>query len=120
MQAYKYKQLALLIPETREKVLSCRSVEELNNFKNEILMTNQTMEVNADKKVHRISLSVGYLDLLTPVAQDSLAAGNVDLFLDTLEKEIQTSLKALMKTAIPKINVDKLDTEDPLYTQLPL
>ena len=29
-------------------------------------------------------------------------------------------MRALMKTAIPKINVDKIDTKDPSFTELPL
>ena len=84
-------------------------------------MNDQTMELNADNQVHRITLPVGHLDLLTPVDSKCLSGGgNVEQFLESLEAEIQTSLKALMKTAIPKINVDKLDTKDPLFTQLPL
>jgi hypothetical protein len=79
------------------------------------------MELNADNQVHRITLPVGHLDLLTPVDSKCLSGGgNVEQFLESLEAEIQTSLKALMKTAIPKINVDKVDTVDPSFKDLPL
>ena len=46
------------------------------------------MELNDDKKIHRITLPVGYLDLLTPVDQNSLMEGNVGQFLELLEVEI--------------------------------
>ena len=78
------------------------------------------MEVNADNQVHRITLPVGHLDLLTSVDSKILTGGNVDQLLESLETEIQTSLKELMKTWIPKINLEKIDTADPSFKELPL
>lgn len=70
------------------------------------------MELNDDKQVHRITLPVGYLDLLTPVDSKNLMDGNVEQFLNSVEAQIQISLKALMKNTIPKIDVDKIDAKD--------
>ena len=78
------------------------------------------MEVNGDNHVHRITLPVGRLDLQNPVDQNCLIDGNVGQFLEQLEVQIRTSLRALMKTAIPKIDVNKIDTRDPMLNELPL
>ena len=78
------------------------------------------MELNDGMQVYRINLPVGHLELLDPVDSKALTEGNVEEFLESLETQIQTSLKALMKTTIPKINVDTIDTDDPNFTQLPL
>jgi len=43
------------------------------------------MELNDDKQVHRITLPVGYLDLLTPVDSKNLMDGNVEQFLNSVE-----------------------------------
>ena len=51
-------------------------------------MNDLTMELNADNQVHRITLPVGHLDLLTPVDSNSLSGGNVVQFLETLEDEV--------------------------------
>lgn len=43
------------------------------------------MELNDEKQVQRIRLTVGHLDLLTPVDTKPLSEGNVDQFLHSLE-----------------------------------
>ena len=43
------------------------------------------MELNDDKQVHRITLPVGCLDLLTPVDSKNLMEGNVEQFLNSVE-----------------------------------
>ena len=46
MESFISKQLAPLPLAVRNKILNCRHVQELSTFKKELLMENQTMELN--------------------------------------------------------------------------